>query len=256
MHLPPEELLVQTKEPLPVSREGFEEGAAQWRTTETVAERQKARIDNQRDEIYKLRVRKERYEQKYKEAKERIAELEHHIDKASKTHQEALKQRDQHIRAVTDQLTRAEELLAMRSAELSAAQSFLSTTDRLSETEVLGIVRDLNENIFQVAANLTEEWEKLGDSGSTVTKDKVDVLSQHYGPALIQLALNRDPTGVTFLVQSCLCNIVTEITSRWRYGKLAVLGSVYKRLSASGKCTSHTINEIQLTHPRGTSNLG
>jgi len=171
-------------------------------------------------------------------------------------HREALKGRDRHIRAMTDKLTQTEELLAMRSEKFSVPQPSLSTTDRRSETEVLGIVRDLNENIFQVAANLTEEWEKLGDSGSTVTKDKTDVLSQHYGPTLIQLALGRDPTGVTFLVQSCLCNIVTEITSRWRYGKLAVLGSVYKRLSASGKCTSHTINEIQLTHPRGTSNLG
>jgi len=125
----------------------------------------------------------------------------------------------------------------MRSAELSAAQSFLSTTGRLSETEVVEIARDLNENIFQVAANLTEEWERLGSSqhgGFTITQDDIATLSRHYGPALIQPALERDPTAVTFLVQSCLCNLVTGITSRWRRGQeLAVLGSIYQNLSAS-----------------------
>jgi len=281
MHLTPEGLSIQSKEPLPVLREGFEEGGTRWRATESVAERlrtkiggsegvemrwraietveerQKAKLDAQKDEILKLRARKDRYERKYEEARERIAELEHEIGKASMAHQEALKRRDRHIRAMTDKLTQTEELLAMRSEELSVAQSFLSTTDRLSETEVLGVVRDLNENIFQVAANLTEEWEKLRDSKTTVPREDIDSFSHHYGPALIQRAISRKPTAVTFLIQSCLCDLVTGITSRWHHDqKLAVLESLYENLSASGEYTLHMVSEIRPTHSRGTSDLG
>jgi len=281
MKLTPEGLSIQSKEPLPVSREGFEEVKARWglaesvterlgrnvggsegvgirrRATESVEESQQAKLDAQKDEIIKLRVRGDRCQRKYEEAQERIAELEREIGKASMAHQEVLKRRERHIRAMTDRLTQTEELLAMRSEKLSVAQSSLSTTDRRSGTEVLGIVRDLNENIFQVAANLTEEWEKLRDSKTTVPREDIDSFSHHYGPALIQRAISRKPTAVTFLIQSCLCDLVTGITSRWHHDqKLAVLESLYENLSASGEYTLHMVSEKRPTHPRGTSDLG
>jgi len=131
--------------------------------------------------------------------------------------QKTLRERDQHIQAMVERLTQTEE--------------------RVSETEVLGIVRDLNENIFQVAANLTEEWEKLESSQAsrfTITERDIEDFSRFYGPALIQPALDRDPAAVTFLVQSCLCYLAMEFTSRWRHDKkLAILGSVYETLSTS-----------------------
>ena len=226
-----------------------EEAKNQWEAAKDAEERQlKAKISAQKAEILKLRTWKEKYTKKYAGAKERTAKLEHQIRKASEAHQETLEKRDQQIRAVADRLTRAEELLALRSAELSVAQSFLSTTDSLSEAEVLGIVRDLNENIFQVAANLTEEWEKLGSSRTgrfSVTEHDVDALSLIYGPALIQSALKGDPTAVTFLVQSCLCHLATQIASSWRHDqKLTMLESVHKRLSASSEYTSHATSGI------------
>ena len=70
-------------------------------------------------------------------------------------------------RAMQERLRQTEELLEARAAELSGAQTFLSTADRLSEMEVLSIVRDLNENIYQVTVSLTEGWEKLESSQAT-----------------------------------------------------------------------------------------
>ena len=211
-------------------------------------ERQKAKINAQSDEIFRLRTREERYVNEYKRAKERIVELEHEIEKVSEAYQETLETQDQRIQAMTDLLTRTEELLATRSTELAGTQSLLPTTNRLSEAEVLGIVRDLNENVFQVAANLTEEWEKLESSqssGFTVTQDDIDALSRFYGSALIQQALNRNPAAVTLLVQSCLCHIVMQITSWWRRDQeLATLGSVYQSLSASGEHTSRAVSRM------------
>jgi len=189
-----------------VESEGAKEG--RWRTDD-LAERQKAKIDAQRDEIIRLRNLMEKYAKKYREAKERIVELEHDIGKVSDVHQETLEKQNQRIQSLVDRLAQTEELLATRSAELAGAQYFLSTTDRLSEADVLGIVREVNENIFQVAANLTEEWEKLGSSRSskfTITQEDLDASPRFYGPVLIRSTLDRNPASVTSLVQSCLCN--------------------------------------------------
>jgi hypothetical protein len=84
------------------------------------------------------------------------------------------------IQGLEERLKETEELLATRSAELSGAQTFLSTTDRLSEVEVLSIVRDLNENIFQVAVNLTEEWEKLDPPQATGQMDADPASGSHF----------------------------------------------------------------------------
>ncbi|KAF9650934.1 hypothetical protein BDM02DRAFT_1001325 [Thelephora ganbajun] len=234
MDLPLEGSSIRSQEPRVV---GFEEIEGLWRATEDLAERQKAKIAAQSDEILRLKSWKERYAKKYRGAKERIVELEREVRKISRAHQETLGKQDQRIQTMADRLTRTEELLAVRSAELAGAQPFLSMTDDLSEAEVLGTVRDLNENVFQVAANLTEEWEKLGlprATKFTVTQNDVDVLSQFCGPALIHPVLHRNPTTVTFLVQSCLCHLAMQITSSWRHNKdLCVLGSVYQSLSTS-----------------------
>ena len=266
MHLPHlENLTIAPREPSREPEQGImpERGEIEvrQREIEDLLGRQKTRIDAQTAEIVRLRSSKEKYAKRYKETKERIMKLDHEIRDVSKEHEGALRRRDQRIREIADELARTKELLAARTTELSGAQSFLSTTDRLSEAEVLGIVRDLNENIFQVAANLTEEWEKLRSSQDRLfrlRKEDIDGLSEFYGPALVCHVLEQDPAAVTFLVQSCLCGLVARIASSWRlddYEELKVLGSVYRSLCASGGYTSSIASEIRLTHIRGTSNL-
>ena len=101
----------------------------------------------------------------------RIAELEHEIVKMRGSWQETVKAQAQRARAMEERLKQTEGLLKVRSAELYRAQTFLSTADRLSEMEVLGIVRDLNENIYQATVSLTEEWENLESSQTTGRRD-------------------------------------------------------------------------------------
>ena len=165
----------------------------------------------------------------YKRMEDRIAELESEIGKTHGFYQGVVRGQTQHIRAIEERLKLTEELLETRSAELSGAQAFLSTTDRLSEVEVLNIVRDLNENIYQVAVNLTDEWESSWATGGM----NIDPASQ---PTVVKRVLDRDPTGLTFLLQSCLCSQVAKMTSRWgHYRGLAILELIYQRLSASGE---------------------
>jgi len=148
---------------------------------------------------------------------------------------EDVRRRIQRIRAKEELLKQTEKLLATRSAELSGVHAFLSATDRLSEVEVLGIVHDLNENIYQVAVNLTDEWEKFESSQAT-DRMGIDTVSRPRKPAIVQRALSRNPVDLTFLLQSCLCSQVAKMTSSWGHHKeLAILESIYQRLSVSGE---------------------
>jgi hypothetical protein len=100
---------------------------------------------------------------------------------------------------------------------------------------VLGIVHDLNENIYQVAVNLTDEWEKLKPSQVTSRMD-IDTVSRTRNSAFVQKVISRNPMGLTFLLQSCLCSQVAKVTSSWgHHQELAILESIYQRLSASGE---------------------
>jgi len=190
-------------------------------------------------EMARLREERESLIMNCKHQGDRIAELEHEVGWVRGRHQEDVQRQTQYIRVVEEQLKQTEELLATRSTELSGVQAFLSTTDRLSEAEVLNIVRDLNENIYQVATTLTEEWEKLESPQATVRTD-ADPASLSRVPALVQLVRNRDPMGLIFLFQSCLCCQVVDMTSSWDHNQeLAILKSVYERLCASGEY--HTV---------------
>jgi hypothetical protein len=146
-------------------------------------------------------------------------------------------------------------LLASKSVELSGAHAFLSATDRPSEVEVLNLARDLNENVYQVAVNLTDEWEKARSS-QVVNRMSIDPAARTRVPSLVQRVISRDPAGLTFLLQSCLCFQVAEITSSWgHYQGSEILGSIYKRLSASGDHKMVYVGSFSLTRRRGTSNL-
>ena len=182
----------------------------------------------------KLRRGQEKLKGKCRRKDDRIAKLEHDIADMSGVWQE-MEAQARKARTMEEELKQTKELLETRTAELSAAQTFLSTVDRLSEMEVLGIVRDLNENIFQLAVGLTDAWEKLEPSQATGPIE-VDLTSQPRDPVLVQLARKRDLTGLTYLLQSSLCCQAVNMTSSWvRNQESGGLGSVYRRLSASGR---------------------
>jgi len=187
-------------------------------------------VERQEADMGGMRKKEERLMREYGHRGNRIQELEHTVG----LYQEDAQRRNQHILAMEERLKRTEDLLATRSAELAGTNPFLSTTDRLSEAEVFGIVRDLNETIYQVAVDLTEEWEKLESPHANPMY--IDPTSQPCIPVLIQLTRNRDSMGLTLLLQSCLCSRMVSMTSSWGYHQeLAVLESIHQHLSASGE---------------------
>lgn len=164
-----------------------------------------------------------------------ISKLERDIRHMHRSHQGEVQRRTQEIQALGEQLKKTEELSARRSAELSETQTFLSTKDRIPETEVLSIVHDLNERIYQVAVGLTEELEKLEPPPVTSRMD-VDPTSEPHVSAAVRLSRNQDLTGLIYLFQSYFCSQAAKMTSSWsRYQELAMLEPIYQRLSASGE---------------------
>ena len=161
----------------------------------------------------------------------RIAELESKVRKVLGDYDVAVR----YTRTLEERLKKTESLSAARSAELSESRAFLSTTDRIPEEEVLGIVRDLNENIFQFAVRLTDEWWKLEPS-QAADQMEVDPTLIPRSTVLIQLVRDRDQGCLTLQIQSSLCSQVEMTTSSWRHHKeWNLLESIYQQLSASGE---------------------
>ena len=143
-------------------------------------------------DVVRLRREEEELRRECERMGDRVIGLEHEIGRMRAFYQEVVDEQTRQTRAAEERLKQTENLLTTRSAELSGAQTFLSTADGLSETEVLSVVRDLNENIYQVAVKLTEEWEKLASSQVTTPTDTDPAALSHL-PILVQLVRNRDP---------------------------------------------------------------
>jgi hypothetical protein len=235
-----------SKEPLAVLGERTalqsQEIESGQKVTEDSVERQKAIIDAQAAEILRL-------EEKYRTAKERIMELEVEAEKNSRTHEETLEKQYQRIRAMEGKLRQTKKSSTVDSKEDTGVKPLSSPSNYISDTELLAIVRDLNENMFQVAAILTGEWEKLSlesrTERPTIAGENVNTFSRSYVPTLVRQVLDRNPVAVTVLVQSCLCELVAQITSSWRHNQeLKILRSVFRHLSASGEHILHMTGGI------------
>ena len=194
-------------------------------------------LDRERSDSQRLRWEKGKLNGECMTKNDRIMNLEENIRKMRGT----MERQIQHIRMVEERLKQGEGPPETRTAELSVTQTFLSTTDRVSEAEVLSIVRSLNEVIYQVAVKLTEEWEKLElweklEPWEATERIEVDRTTRPRVSPLVQLVRDRNPTGLTFQLQSCLCSEIVSMTSaRSRFQGFAGLESVYERLSASGE---------------------
>ena len=249
IHPPPRDQCPLTINP-PKDREGKEEGREErkeegegdttrtgeaWRLRREIGDL-KELVEKQQAEISRLREAEEKLKRKLERRENKISELDRDLEKARSSWQEAEKVRVQQTQGMQEQLKRIEELLTTKPAELSGEQAFLPSADRLSEMEVLCIVRELNENIYQVAASLIEGWMKM-KSSKPPDRVELDLISKQSPPVLLQLTRNRDIAGLSFLIQMHLCFYAAKMTSRWAHNKdFVLIKDLYQRLSASGEC--------------------
>jgi len=128
--------------------------------------------------------------------KDQVEGLEPKTGKIHDLYEEDVQRRTQYIWPVEERLKKKRtngKLFATTSVKLRDTHFLIN---HLSGVKVVNIVRDLNENIYQVAVNSTDEWEKMThrNHSSNVYLD----------PALVQKVPGRDPVDLTFLFQSCV----------------------------------------------------
>lgn len=129
------------------------------------------------------------------------------------------------------------ELLDARSLELTAAQAFLSKADTVSEADALQLVNDLNAEIVQIAAILTDQLESLPTCA--VRPEIAHEVKAFYGKAFTLGLIGRKPETIQVALQFALAHLFEWMSATWEFqatAATAYLENVYTAVYAAGKC--------------------
>lgn len=152
-------------------------------------------------------------------------------------------------RAKTEQQQTA-QLLETRTAELRGAEAFLTKADQLSNVEVVGLLENLNSEIMQIAAGMTEELAIEEKRIDTEAKEQEsDEAREAYaraedtvGPRMAELLKNsehhEDPILVQLAVQASMAAYTHWIISSWVFESPEdehMLSEIYARVRETGK---------------------
>ena len=154
------------------------------------------------------------------------------------------------LRGVQDKHLHTVKLLEERTADLKGAQTFLTTVDRYAGAEIMKMVEDLNDEIFQGAGLISE---LLGDGNADeqrgnarLTRDDRDYLdlTQLIGPKLIEHLSTKseqaqlDPIHLQIAVQTILTHwCVFMVDSFYPESASDDLKEIYRRIWESGRCS-------------------
>lgn len=151
----------------------------------------------------------------------------------------------------------ATELLEMRTAELKGAEMFLTKTDLLSNVEVVSLLENLNSEIMQIAASMTEELpieEKRIDlegkeQESDEMRDAYARAEDTVGPRMAELLKlsehHEDPILVQLAVQASMTAYTHWIISSWVFETPEdehMLSEIYARVREAGKLNMNRIH--------------
>ncbi|KAK2464375.1 hypothetical protein APHAL10511_003522 [Amanita phalloides] len=129
---------------------------------------------------------------------------------------------------VREKYEQTQELLQTRTAELKAAQTFLTTADKLSNVDVVNMIDKLNADMLQVSALVADAFtfEPKNESDletieSAQVEEAIDRATETVGPRMVQLLMssehNEDPILVQIAFQGGMCAYVHWIISSWYF---------------------------------------
>lgn len=137
-----------------------------------------------------------------------------------------------------------EKLLNTRSAELRQAQAYLSTADRISHADVLGMVERLNADIYQLAASIADAFQYDSPSvASSQLTAPVSGTERFVAQAVIELlgimSRNSDSSFVQLALQTMLMNVAAYVVESWDVHSDAtqneLLTRIYEAVLQNGK---------------------
>ena len=142
-----------------------------------------------------------------------------------------------HVQELSARLFEKDKLLSERTAELSAAQAFLTRVDAVSEAEVVGMVENLNTLISSASGALSDTWDQRTPvPGALIEEPGAGQIRDYFGSLVFEQVTLRNPVAVTLAVEMYLVRFVERVTSGWGGGDAArAMGEIYGKISTEGK---------------------
>lgn len=151
-------------------------------------------------------------------------------------HRRTLAEKQREVTGLLKESRQKTELLDARSLELTAAQAFLSKADTISEADVLEIVNDLNAQILQIAASLTDDWE--GHCCHAIRPEIVHQVESMYGTIFALELGRRNPEMLQMAFQFAALQVFQRISAIWDFQATDTtlqFDNIYATIYASGK---------------------
>ena len=145
------------------------------------------------------------------------------------------------IARVQERLDERDNLLSERTAELTAAQAFLTRVDAVSDAEVVGMVENLNALIDSasgaISGAISDIWDQREPVSETVTRE-VDAkkIRDDFSHSMFEQISARNSVAVTLAINTHLIRFVRRVVSGWGGGDAAgTLGEIYGMISIKGE---------------------
>ena len=141
------------------------------------------------------------------------------------------------VQELSARLFEKDKLLSERTAELSAAQAFLTRVDAVSEAEVVGMVENLNTLISSTSGALSDTWDQRAPvPGALIEEPGAGQIRDYFGNLVFEQITLRNPVAVTLAVEMHLVQSVERVISGWGGGDGAgTMGERYGRIFTEGK---------------------
>ena len=147
------------------------------------------------------------------------------------------RQAAERVRELSAQLSEMDQLLSERTAELNAAQTFLTRADAISEAEVVGMVENLNTLISSASGALSDTWdEREPMTGMLFDEPDIERIRGYFGNLMVEQIAARNSVAINLAIQTYLGYFIEHVTSGWGGGQAArTLTEIYEMISIKGK---------------------
>ena len=156
---------------------------------------------------------------------------------------------DARVQELSTQLAEKDKLLSERTAELSAAQAFLTKVDAVSEAEVVRLIENLNTLISSASGSISDALDQQTPVPGALTEEPdLGRIRDYFGNLMFEQVAMRNSVAVTLAVEMYLVKFVEVVTSGWGDGgATGTLGEIYERIFTEGKLDAyvhHKTNQL------------
>lgn len=157
----------------------------------------------------------QRYRQERNQGREAIISLQQDLERVKGENE----QMQRTFQSLQRELHQQSELLSLRTREWRDANAYLSKEDSVSCADVVGMVGFLNSEIFQLACQVVEACDFVGDSVECPS-NAAEHVQGHLGYTVVQLlgavrTQTCDEVGMQMAVQALLAKFGALVVESW-----------------------------------------